>query len=240
MRLQINLFFSNLVRLFRYYTPICYTMLKFAFTATGLLMACPVVSQKILFKYDQAGNRINRSVEAALPVRLANFAAMVEEGSVMLTWKTAGEENLSHFELERSSDGMDWVRIAEIHSPGSDEMVSALIYRHIDHDPEPGQNFYRLKMVDADGTTAWSKLESVFLRSEIRIYPNPARDYLVIECPFQAEVSYEIFAPDGRAILRGRLVGKTRIDLGPLFPALYIIRLTLAPGQTFSRRIVKE
>ncbi len=215
-------------------------MLKFAFTVTGLLMSCPVISQKILFKYDEAGNRINRSVESALPVRLVNFAAMTEEGSVVLTWKTAGEESLSHFELERSSDGMDWVRIAEIHSPESDDTVSAVVYRHIDRYPAPGQNVYRLKIVDADGTVAWSKLESVFLRSEIRAYPNPAKDYLVVEYPSGEEALYEIFAPDGRVVLRGRLVGEKQIDLGPLSPSLYIVRLTLASGQTFTRRIIKE
>lgn len=215
-------------------------MLRFVFPVIGLLIASPVVSQKILFIYDEAGNRIRRFAEGTLPVRLVSFAAMTGEGSVVLNWETAGEEGFAHFGLERSSDGINWVQIAEVHSQGSEERVSALVYRYIDHDPAPGQSIYRLKMVDDDGTLAYSKLQSVFLRSEMRVYPNPVRDYLLVDYPSRAEASYEIFAPDGRVVLRGRLGRENRIDLSVLSPALYVIRLMLDSGQMFTRRVIKE
>lgn len=215
-------------------------MLKFAFTVAGLLIACPVISQKISFKYDEAGNRILRSAESALPVRLADFTVATEAGSVIIAWKTAGGENFSHFELERSTDGRSWQHIAKVRNRESEESLSTVTYRHTDRHPAAGLNIYRLRMVDDDGTAVYSKLESVFLESEMRVYPNPARNYLVVDYAFQAEASYAIFTPDGRVVLRGRLLREKRIDLGTLAPAVYIIRFTLASGQILTRRIVKE
>ncbi|ODS76857.1 MAG: hypothetical protein ABS46_18855 [Cytophagaceae bacterium SCN 52-12] len=215
-------------------------MLKFVLTVTGLLIAYPVISQEISFTYDEAGNRIRRFAERALPVRLVSFAAITEEASVTLTWTTAGEEKFSHFELERSPDGSDWTRITQVPGRQSVERLSVPTYRYIDPDPVPGRNIYRLKMVDTDGTVAYSKLESVFLHLEVRVYPNPAKDYLLVDYPSPEEALYEVFAPDGRVVVRGRLTRKSRIDLGAISPALYVIRLVLDSGQTFTRRIIKE
>jgi len=215
-------------------------MLKFVLTVTGLLIAYPVISQEISFTYDEAGNRIRRFAERTLPVRLASFAAIAKEASVTLTWKTAGEEKFSHFELERSADGSGWTRITQVPGRESVERPPVLTYRYIDPDPVPGRNIYRLKMVDKDGTVTYSKLESIFLSPEVRVYPNPAKDYLLVDYPSQEEALYEVFAPDGRVVLRGRLTRKSRIDLGAISPGLYVIRLVPDSGQTFTRRIIKE
>ncbi len=214
-------------------------MLRFVLPVIGLLIACPVISQKILYRYDAAGNRISRSAEIALPARLVYFGAVAEENAVIIRWETAEEENVSHFDLERSSDGLSWRRIAEVYSRRHEDTPFPG-YRHVDADPPPGRNFYRLKIVDEDGSLAYSKLESVFLFTELRLYPNPVKDYLLVESPFKMAVSYEVVAPDGRVVLRGRLGPENRVYLGALSPALYIIRLSLASGQTFTRRIVKE
>ncbi len=214
-------------------------MLRFVFPFIGVLIACPVISQKILFTYDEAGNRISRFVETTLPVRLVYFGVTAEENAVTIRWQTAEEENVSHFDLERSSDGLSWTRIAEVHSRPQED-TSSPGYIYVDDDPPPGRNLYRLKIVDDDGTLAYSKLESVFLRSEIRFYPNPVRDYLLVDYPSRTEASYEIFSSEGRTVLRGRLTQENRIDLGALSSGLYVIRLVLDSGQVFTRRIIKE
>lgn len=214
-------------------------MLRFVLPVIGLLIACPVISQKISFSYDAAGNRISRFAETSLPVRLVHFSVAAKENVVTIRWETAEEENVSHFELERSPDGLGWRRIAEVISRQYRDTASPG-YVHVDADPPPGRHFYRLKITDEDGSLSYSKLESVFLAPELRLYPNPAKDYLLIESPFKMAVSYEVVAADGRVVLQGRLGPESRVYLGALLPALYIIRLSLASGQTFTHRIVKE
>lgn len=214
-------------------------MLRFVLPVIGSLIACPVISQKISFSYDAAGNRINRFAETSLPVRVVHFGVAAKENAVTIRWETAEEENVSHFDLERSPDGLRWHRIAEVYSRRYGDTTSPG-YVHVDADPPPGRNFYRLRITDDDGSLSYSKLESVFLLPELRIYPNPAKDYLLVESPFKMAVFYEVVAPDGRVVLQGRLGPENRVYLGALLPALYIIRLSLASGQTFTRRIVKE
>ena len=106
-------------------------MLRFVFSIIGMLIAYPVISQKISFRYDEAGNRINRFAEIALPVRLVYFGVKTEENTATIRWKTAGEENISYFDIERSSDGLSWHRIAEVHSQlHEDALLSD--YVHVD------------------------------------------------------------------------------------------------------------
>ncbi|MEM9923996.1 MAG: choice-of-anchor V domain-containing protein, partial [Cyanobacteria bacterium P01_D01_bin.50] len=52
--------------------------------------------------------------EQTLPVELAAFNATVHKQEVKLDWTSATEENVSHFELERSANGINFQRIASL------------------------------------------------------------------------------------------------------------------------------
>jgi hypothetical protein len=85
-----------------------------------------------------------------LPVELVSFTGACDNGVISLTWQTASEFNSSHFDVEKSRDGENWQLLSKIASAGtSNELIS---YQTADHNAIDGNNYFRLRQVDIDGT----------------------------------------------------------------------------------------
>jgi hypothetical protein len=85
-----------------------------------------------------------------LPVELVSFSGTCEGGNIHLTWKTASEFNSSHFDVEKSRDGENWQLLTLVPSAGSSNEL--LTYHTVDQNATDGNNYYRLRQVDIDGT----------------------------------------------------------------------------------------
>jgi hypothetical protein len=96
---------------------------------------------------------------APLAVRLIDFSATKKNQSIQLNWQTATEQNAGWFEIERSQDGNAFASIAQIKAVGNATLMSN--YSFEDGNPLAGTNYYRLKMVDLDGSVSYSKTVSV-------------------------------------------------------------------------------
>ncbi len=111
----------------------------------------------------------------ALPIELAGFSATEERCEVTLNWRTVTETNFSHFELEKSSDGSNYVNIGKVEGKGT-EIIGAA-YTFID-DQLTKDNYYRLRMFDNDGFVTISAIRTVSANcasgvSVSHVYPNP-------------------------------------------------------------------
>jgi hypothetical protein len=85
-----------------------------------------------------------------LPVELVSFSGICEEGIINLTWQTASEFNSSHFDVEKSRDGENWQVLTTLPSAGtSNELIT---YQSTDQNGTEGNNYFRLRQVDVDGT----------------------------------------------------------------------------------------
>jgi hypothetical protein len=118
---------------------------------------------------------ISMSRATILPVDLIDFTAKAEALNVNINWSTASELNNSHFELERSTDGVNWTAISKVMA--STEQSAVNNYSVTDKSAAAGLNFYRLKQVDLDGTTTiYNSILAVKNESAIQmsVYPNPA------------------------------------------------------------------
>ena len=135
---------------------------------------------------DQAGQLSNIAqvridiVADPLPVTLAHFDVEKKEATALLEWRTTEELNSAHFDIQRSTDARDWRVIGT--TDAAFESNTARHYAFTDSIPEPGLNYYRLKMVDADGSFAFSGIRSVSFPefSWAEVYPNPVDDLLRI------------------------------------------------------------
>jgi hypothetical protein len=117
----------------------------------------PVIAPKIWAPIDMSNpNQIVLRVEAALPIELAEFkGAKIDERTNLLTWRTASESDNRGFEVQRSSNGTDWRPLGFV--PGSGTSTSPQHYDFYDNDPAFGMNYYRLRQMDFDGNTSFSK-----------------------------------------------------------------------------------
>jgi hypothetical protein len=97
---------------------------------------------------------------ATLPVSLTSFTGENTASGIRLNWKTASEQNNSHFEISRAGEDKNFKFISRINGKGNSETVQNYIFN--DNNPLNGNNYYQLKQVDFDGTeTIFNQLVAV-------------------------------------------------------------------------------
>ncbi|REA56415.1 hypothetical protein DSL64_26840 [Dyadobacter luteus] len=111
----------------------------------------------------------------ALPVKLIYFKAHRQEDITRLEWETATEANSALFEVEYSRDLQSWITAGTIRAQGSSKEPTR--YQFIDSAKHSGITYYRLRMIDHDGSLAYSFIQSVAFDGKVlMIHPNPAED----------------------------------------------------------------
>lgn len=138
--------------------------------------------------------------EYPLPVELIYFGGEKAGDDNLITWKTASEFNTSHFELERSSNGYDFNFLAKINAVGNSNQI--LDYSYLDEAPSFQRDYYRLKIIDLDGTFTYSNTIVIqrMRTNESKIYPTLFDQFIfyetVLDQPDELEVT--IFDVTGR------------------------------------------
>ena len=100
---------------------------------------------------------------APVPVKLTDFTAILQKEKVLLQWKTIQEINSDHFEVERSNDGQTFINIGNV--TASNNSATEKKYQVNDGFPVKGLNYYRLKLVDKDGKSEYSKIVSINIKN---------------------------------------------------------------------------
>jgi hypothetical protein len=148
-------------------------------------------------------------VENPLPVGLVNFAVEYRSGEgVYLSWSTMNERQNSYFSVESSRDGRKFRELGRVQGRGeSDQKVS---YHFTDLSPHEGQNYYRLKQMDHDGTPSYSTIRVVEVKlaqMAAYVYPNPASERILLQGIGWGpkSVRYRLTSLDGREVGSGTL-----------------------------------
>lgn len=203
------------------------------------LFICHCLSGQTIYTHDALGNRIKRSGGPALPVSLVSFAVSKaggdhEPGS-LLRWETALEANSDFFEIQRSPDAKLWRALGQV-TAGGDSRAS-IFYSFSDDIPLDGQNFYRLKMVDKDGTFAYSQIRNLLFEMPILAYPNPIQHFLSLKGWVAGAI--RIFSNSGKLVYESEAYTQP-IDLRSLTTGIYILKLIRADGTPTIRKMIKE
>lgn len=112
--------------------------------------------------------------ETTVPITLFRFTGQKRANGNQLNWITSSESNSNKFIVERSYDGNNFQPIGEVKAAGNS--ANSRNYAYLDTRYTEGKNFYRLQMMDKDGTFSYSNIvlidanKSMFITS---IYPNP-------------------------------------------------------------------
>ncbi|MBX2845247.1 MAG: T9SS type A sorting domain-containing protein [Saprospiraceae bacterium] len=164
----------------------------------------------------------------ALPVELIFFnAEAINNNSVFCTWETATEENNSHFEIERSENGIDFEYVGQVIGAGTVSTIQQ--YSFLDEAPYLGTSYYRLKQVDLDGSFDFSPIEVVELSNSVSImvYPNPTLDRVNLIWPEKLDIKrFELYSMTGQLVLEGDLLANnSEISIGSLSSGSYLLIL---------------
>ncbi len=120
-------------------------------------------------------------VITVLPIELLNFTVEQKGNSALILWQTATEKNNDYFDLERSTDGINFELVKRINSKGDNAGNSSYVldYLFTDEKPLEGVSYYRLKQVDTDGKfeifkmVSFNQIKDTYEKIEFKIYPNP-------------------------------------------------------------------
>lgn len=141
-----------------------YRNTSFSFTTENNLFTIPANSddKKITIEFISYNNNTTLGVivdditlEAVngtiLPVEWVSFTANLRNEKAILNWETANEKNNAYFIVERSANGNHF------DSAGTVAANSRSIYQFTDAAVTAGVTYYRLRQVDTDGRTQFSK-----------------------------------------------------------------------------------
>lgn len=167
----------------------------------------------------------------AVPVKLLGFGSTYNGRNISLNWSTANEINASHFIVEKSTDGTLFNSLAQV---TANNRVLTNYYSYTDA-ALGGIIYYRLKMVDKDGSFTYSKTISINtqLVADIKIYPNPAQQYISLVVKPSAQPTH-VSIMDAM----GKVVAKSQIAMGVVQASIDISGLPRGSYQLVANNMI--
>ncbi|WP_031530549.1 T9SS type A sorting domain-containing protein [Dyadobacter crusticola] len=178
----------------------------------------------------------------AMPVKLVQFNAKTTDNNyVVLSWATSSEANSKNFEIHKSEDGRTWGRLGTVNAQG--ESSTTVQYTFQDKSPSSGNNFYRLKMIDLDGSYSYSKIvnaKTAYL-STFHISPNPVSDLVKFsDFDMKSIKSISIFDMSGKEVHKQDKVDSNEISVKDLPTGLFVMHIVQKNGVVIDRKFLKR
>ncbi|MEO6282487.1 MAG: T9SS type A sorting domain-containing protein [Dyadobacter sp.] len=183
---------------------------------------------------------VTAAQEGALPVTLIGFRVNRVENLTMLYWQTSEERNSDFFEVRQSDDTRKWNALGTVKA--ATESKAQENYSFQDPSPRSGLQYYRLKMVDVDGSFAYSAIRSIDLGSTelISAYPNPVVDKVRIGSNVEL-ASLKVMDLSGRSMLELSKPKPGQEFNMKTYPAgTYLVQIKTADGKSQVVKIVKQ
>lgn len=190
--------------------------------------------------------------QITLPVELIAFSAILNGDRTELKWTTASEKNVSHFVVEKSTDGKNYTDAGIVFAYGntSDKVNYSFSDKSI-NTSIAGVIYYRLRSVDIDEKMQYSPVRLIRISKEMEqtisivTYPNPVSNELRITVPSNwqgKKVSYEVLDNHGRIIIKTEPSNSSQtetLNVASLAPGFYLARVTCS-GETALQKIIKR
>lgn len=176
-----------------------------------------------------------------LPVKFVGFTVIRKNNDALIQWSTSEEVNAASYEVERSIDGANWNTIASLHAAGNSSVVNN--YTYSDKNISAKIIHYRIKQIDADGTSAFTAVKSLRIdissSSEVRIasvqnkvllqFPQQVKGNILVRfvsMSGQVVDQQIISSPVGQVVLNSKLRGN------------YIIAVSNEQGINTARQVI--
>jgi len=193
-----------------------------------------------------SGFAITDASSVPLPIEWLDFSGKWAGKTVALTWATATERGNRGFDVERSDNGISFEKIGFVPGRGTTSAPQPYTF----DDPEAAQTrasvrYYRLRQVDTDGSSSYSKTLPMVLSGAslgYLLYPNPARHEVTLQMLHCDECSATVQITDaaGREVLRTETTdAATPLDLSGLPSGVYWVEIRAAEGGRWQTKLVR-
>ncbi|MEO8147549.1 MAG: T9SS type A sorting domain-containing protein [Bacteroidia bacterium] len=149
-------------------------------------------------------NWVLTNILAPLPIQLISFDAKCDgDKKVIVKWQTATEQNLSNYNVERSSDGIHFQTLATV-LPQTN-FTGTKNYKWTDYNPLSTTAYYRLKENDINGSSTIFKVAAVEScdgkNNETEIYASSSTIYFNMNTSENNNCVIEVFDAAGKKVL---------------------------------------
>lgn len=171
-----------------------------------------------------------------------NFrAALLPHDRVRLYWVAPYSPGVSHFILEKSTDGVDFQFFEKINAHHE---TKADRYQAFDTRPFRGQNFYRLKQLDSEGRTTFSAVCQITVDApagDWSLFPNPlaAGQPLEISTNLTGEYRLLFYDAKGRVVLDRKLRGTARLNHPELPAGVYGYQIVMQDRRWVGKIVIE-
>jgi len=169
---------------------------------------------------------------ANLPVEWVRFSAIANGEEVLISWTTATEENNDYYQVEYSTDGVNFEVIAEITGAGTSDIENN--YRYTHYAPANGMNYYRIRQVDFNGEFSFTSIMAVEMSNDEEqvISFSPATAQLDITVSEEELVQVVVFDMNGRVVAQQSNNGHSlvSINLDNLQSGIYVCSVKNTKG----------
>jgi len=177
------------------------------------------------------------SSSTVLPLKLVQWDGYAYNSYNMLNWQTADETNVKQFEVEYSTDGVTFKNAGNIVAKNTTYAVYT--FRH---DIQAGLHYYRLKMINTDGSLKYSNiitLKSSRPENDRFIYQYNGNSRLIwMNTPANEKVNFQLFNVNGQPVLqKENYLNNSIIDLQQLPAGVYIGKIIMT-NKTVSEKII--
>jgi hypothetical protein len=206
------------------------------------------LSGMTLSNISTAGGNLRGDLASAItnipfPVKLMSFTGRNNGTTNELNWITATEQNNIGFSIERSEDLKNWYAIGSQLSKGQNGNSSEkLSYTFTDNSPNAGMEYYRLKQSDRDDKVTYSTYIMINSKAyvTVHVYPNPASGTIYIS-GVSKDNTIRLADITGKVILEQKAQNNiTAINLGALYPNMYLIQVVENGKIVLTQKIVKK
>lgn len=177
----------------------------------------------------------------ALPLTWGAVTAQRQTTDVVVTWNTEQEQQVSHFDVERSKDGQTWTTaLARIVATNQ---AMRHTYQQTDKPSYHGLLYYRIRQTDLDGRYTLSRIVQVApeqTNNLIQVQPNPASSWFAIAGILPEKINTVAMYNTSGALLKTWKGPQTKYELPAVGTGSYYLRIVLTSGVTETRKLLMK
>ncbi|MBX2931510.1 MAG: T9SS type A sorting domain-containing protein [Chitinophagaceae bacterium] len=199
------------------------------------------------------GNICVTEAQIVVPVTIQYFSGEKIGNANVLYWKTTNEINNTGFDIQRSANGIYFSSIASILSKANGSANTMYNYQFTDNQILNGNNYYRLKQIDKDGSVHYSSIVLIkAIKTNtpyiVNIFPNPVKNILQVNMylPTSDNIHFTVNDIVGRVVLvntiylsEGNVFAK--LNMTTLGNGIYTVKMYGSNGTLIgTQKMVKE
>lgn len=180
--------------------------------------------------------------ENPLPVKFLGFTLTAQNNSVLVQWSTSEEVNASRYQVESSTDGINWTVAGSVAAAGNANNVNN--YTFTDKSVSSKTTYYRVKEIDIDGKFDYTIIRSIQLQNAntgVNVIAAQGKVALQFATQVAGKVNVTIYSLSGQMISKQTLnapIGQVVLNTNNSLKGNYVVTVQSEQNVLTSKQVI--